>query len=644
MVASCGWGWAQGPRLDGVRLNLWPSPRALPADGVTAATVRAELRDARGAAVPDGTRVVFRIDGGQLSLGGDERRQAVTTTTVGGSATVYATSTTPGVATILAELTSGQGRNQTTVVFVEEGGSLLGEGRVAHVRGGWVGYAVDLGIVEARDGAEVELGPIRITADDVLQIRVMTMELRATSARVQVGDRYLTADELSCNLLAGQGVLRRLTEEGVVCRYFDCFALTEREPESEVTGEMLRLFPADAGAWAVADGVSIYPQEKVVLRGATLYAGEKKVLDLPRYWIIAMPGYSGTTHSGLLGVSSDGGLAVDFPYFYRVTETQTGAIKIQRGASAGSVIAREDWSLALEEAYDTGQVEGSVSLVGLPHNDWGFEWRDQRRLGRQRDGYFTAYSPDHESWYFDANVYQWSGNDRLNLTASVQFPQNEGASYAAGGDWLSTNRPLGMWNASYRIGTAVGVRHAEGLDEGLVGQHQVYGALDFPTHHLGERASLRPSLSNLFTWDTSGYRQNSLRGELTLREVVSSDVSAWLSYQAQLTSGDNADGYEHLVNLDLRAYHGANWSSYLTGTYDLTDTDLYTFGLVDWYLGPDWRVALAGTYYQVGDGDYDDFEVTVARRLGPTEIGLRWSEESGRIAIEVGDLAGLGFY
>ncbi len=644
MVASCGWSVAQGPRLDGVRLNLWPTPRVAPADGLTASTVRAELRDTRGAPVADGTRVVFRIEGGQLSLGGDERRQVVTTTTVGGSATVFATSTTPGVATIFAELTTGQGKNQTTVAFVEEGSSLLGEGGVAHVRGGWVGYALDLALVEARDGAEVEFGSVLVCADDVLQIDVTTMELRATAARVQVGDECLAADELSYNLLAGQGVLRRITDEGVVRRCFDCFTLEEREPETEITGEMLRLFPADAAAWAVADGVSIYPQEKVVLRGATLYAGERKVLDLPRYWIIAMPGYSGTTHSGVLGVSLDGGLAVDFPYFYRVTETQTGAIKLQRGASAGRVIAREDWSLALEEAYDTGRSEGSVSLVGLPRSDWGFEWRDQRRLGPRRDGYFTAYSPDHESWYFDANVYQWSGNDRLNMTASAQFPPDEGASYAAGADWLTSNRPAGVWNASYRVGTAVGVRHASGLDEGLVGQHQVYGGLDFPRQHLGARTSVRPSLSNLFTWDTSGFQQNSLRGELSLREVFSSDVSGWLSYQGQLTSGDNADGYEHLVNLDLRAYHGAQWSSYFTGTYDLTDEELYTFGLVDWYVDADWRVAFAATYYQVEDSDYDDFEVTVARRIGPTEVGLRWSEESNRIAIEVGSLAGLGVY
>jgi len=636
--------WAQAPRFDGVRVNLWPSPRVVPADGKTAATIRAELRDPAGRAVADGTTVVFRIEGGSLSLGGDERRQAVTTTTVGGSATVYATSIEPGVATVLAELISGDGKNRVTVAFVEEGSSLLGGTGVVHVRGGWVGYAIDSAVVEARDNAEVEFGGVRIIAEDVLQVNVNSLTVKALSARMEVDGRSLAADELAYGLASGEGVLRRLGEEGVERLCFDCYSLEEREPEEEISGDRLRLETVDAAAWAVADGVSIYPQEKVVLRGATLYAGSEKVLDLPRYWIIAMPGYTGTSHSGLLGVNSDGGLAVDFPYFYRVTETWTGAVKLQHGTASGRVIARDGWSVAVEEAYDTGTAEGSLSLVGLPQDDWGIEWHDQRKLGARRDGYFTAYSPDHESWYADANIYEWWGNQRLNLSAWVQQPGGEDLSYGTGADWLSMNRPLGAWDASYRLGTAVGVRHLGGYDDGLVGQHQMYAAMDLPRRHLGERTSITPSISNLFTWDTTGYQQNSLRGELRLRQVVTSDKSLGLSYQGQLTSGDGAEGYEHLVNLDLRAYHGTRWSSYLTSTYDLSDEELYIFGLVDYYVDRNWRVGVSGSYYEAEDWDYDDFEVTVARRLGATEIGLRWSEESGRISLELGDLMGIGFY
>lgn len=634
---------AQSPRLNGVRVNLWPSPRVVPADGKSQATIRAELRDQAGLAVPDGTVVVFRINGGELSLDGSERRQAVTTETVNGAATVLASSTEVGTATIYAELTTGQGENRVSIAFVEEGSSLLGGTGVVHIRGNWVGYALELAVVEARDEAEVEFAGVKITSPDVLQVDVNNLSVKAMNARVEAQGGSIEADELSYDLLSGQGSLRRVGEAGYEELCFDCFTLEGRPPEYDLRAEAFRLDTAAASVWAVADGVSVYPQEKVVLRSATLYAGGKKVTSLPKYWLIAMPGYTGTTHSRVLGVNSSGELAVDFPYFYRVGESGTGAIKLQHGASAGSVIARDDWSLALEESYDTGTAEGTISLVGIPRDDWGLQWRDQRTLGDRRDGYFTIYSPDHQSWYADANVYEIGGARRVNLTATVQKPAGADVSYAVGADWLTMNRPLGVWDASYRLGTSLGVRHIDGLDDGLVAENQLYAAIDLPRRHIDRRTSVAPSFSNIYTWDTGGYDFNSLRGELRLRHIVSSDKSLYLSYQGELTSGDHAQGYRQTVNLDLRAYHGRRLSSYLTTTYDLTDAELYGFGLVDYYVDDRWRIGLAGTYYDLGDGSYDDIEVTVARQLGPTEIGLRWSEASGRVSLELGDFTGLGF-
>ncbi len=642
LLVGCALAHAQAPRFNGVRVNLWATPRVVPADGKSAATIRAELRDAGGGLVADGTTVVFRIEGGSLNLGGDERRQVVTTTTVAGGATVYATGSQVGTATVYAELTTGEGKNRVVVAFVEEGSALLGGAGVVHVRGGWVGYALDLGLVEARDGAEVEFGAVRISSEDILQVDVNSLRLIAKPATIEVGDNSLHADEMSYDLMTGEGALRRLGDAGVEQFCFNCYSLAPEEPEAEIDADRMRLNRSEAAAWAVGSGVSIHPHEKVVLRDATLYAGGQRVLDLPKYWIIAMPGYTGSTHTGVVGMNSSGELAVDFPYFYSVTETQTGAIKLQHGAASSSVIARDDWSLALQQEYDDGAAEGVLSLVGLPHDDWGLEWRDRRALAANRDAHVSFYSPDHQSYYGDASVYQWTGDRRLNLTATVQDPDGGGLSYAMGADLLSMNQPLGTWNATYRVGTAGGLRHIEGLDDGLVAEHQVYGAIDLPRTHIGERTSVTPTVSDLFTWDTSGYRHNSLRGELSLRHIVSSDKSIRLGYQGQLTSGDGPEGYDHLVNLDLRAYHGRNVSGYLSGSYDIGDDDLYAFGLVDYYFSDKWRLALAATYYDFGAGSYDDIEVTVARELGLTEVGLRWSEATGRISVEFGEFAGLG--
>ncbi|MFW5868809.1 MAG: hypothetical protein ACOCX2_13380, partial [Armatimonadota bacterium] len=186
------------------------------------------------------------------------------------------------------------------------------------------------------------------------------------------------------------------------------------------------------------------------------------------------------------------------------------------------------------------------------------------------------------------------------------------------------------------------MRHIDGLDNSIVGENQLYGAIDLPRYHMGERTSIVPSVSNLYSWDTAGYARNSLQAELRLRQIVSSDKSLSFSYRGELTSGDDDEGYRQSVSLNLRAYHGRRVSSYATTTYDISDGEFYGFGLVDYQVDDRWRLGLAGTYYDLTDSSYDDIEVTVARQVGPTEVGLRWSEASGRISLELGDFTGLG--
>ncbi len=643
VLVACTLAGAQGPRYDGVRINLWPSPRVVPADGKSAATVRAELRDSAGRPVPDGTTVVFRSEGGQLGLEDSERRQVVMTETVGGSATVEVTATEVGTATIHAEVTTGEGSNQITVAFVAEGSSMLSGTNVVQVRGNWVGYALDMTIVEARDEAEVEFSGVTIRSPDVLQVDVNSLMLKAMNAEVEVDGRVLQMDDLSYNLLSAEGVLRRIGDEGVERKAFSGFTLEEQEPEREISGETFRMDTADAAVWAVADGVSIHPHEKVVLRGGTLYAGGDRVLSLPRYWVMAMPGYTGTTHSQVFGLNSRGEIAVDFPYFYRVDEERTGAVKVQRGAAAGSVIAHDDWSLAIEEAYNSGDAEGSISVLGLPRSDWGLQWRDRRSVGDLGDGHFTLFSPDHRSYYGDASIYRWQRDQRLNLTASIRKPHGQDLSYALAADWLSMNRPLGAWNASYRLGTAVGLRHVGGLDDGIVAENNLYAALDFPRHYLGESTSITPSVSNLFSWDTSGYTRNSLRSELRLRHIFSSETSMNAAYQGEWIDGGGSSEYRQLVSLYLRTFYGRKMSGYLTTNYDIGRDRLYGFGLIDYQLDQDWRMGIAGTYYDLDTEDYSNIELSVARSIGPTEIGLRWSEATGRISLQLGEFRGIGF-
>jgi len=645
-LVALGSAWGQGPRFGGVRVELRPNPRVVPADGQTASTVRAELRDSNNRPVPDGTMVVFRMEGGSLGTGGGERRSAVTVATVGGAATVFATSTQVGTATLYAEVMTGEGRNQVQIYFTEEGAAAIEEGRVLHVKGGWVGYAYELDLVEARAGeegrAQLSFGPVQIEAE-VAQVAVDSLQVRAAEATIIVGEKRISAQDLYYDLLSGQGRGRRVGEAGVERFGFNCYTMQEEPLEEESNGELFRLDSREAATWAVARSISVYPYQKIVFRNGAIYVEGQRILRLPKYWLIARPGYSGTTHSQMLSVSSDGKIGLDFPYVYRVSDTRTSSVKLQRGAPNGSIIAREDWSLALEEAYETRRVRGEFSVVGLPYDDWGVEWTDSRELGARSEGHFTAYTPDHRSVYVDSNVYQWGDDFRLNLRGYYDRPHEVGDSYGVSADWLSYNRPLGNW-ASYRIGTGLGVGHVGDSDRGLVGEHQVYVALDFARRELVKGTTLTPTLSNLFAWDTTGYRYDSVRGELALRTVISSQAVIGLSYQAQYSSGDDGRGFEHLLDLSFNAYRGSIWQTYLAATYQLDDGDTYAYGLFDYYPDPRWRVGVGATYYRFDDTSFNDLEVSVGRRFEGREIGLRWSKALGTVSLELGGFGGvMGF-
>lgn len=638
---------AQAPRFDSVRIELRPNPRMVPADGQTSSTVRAELRDKENRPVPDGTVVVFRIEGGSLDAGGGQRRSAVTVTTSGGAVTIWATSTTVGSATIYAEALTGGGRNQVKIYFTEEGAAMVRQARVVHVRGGWVGYAQELSMVEARSGergrGQVVFGTVQIVAD-VVQVDTSTLVVKATDATIHVGDKSIEAPDLYYELMSGQGYVRRLGEDGVERLCFNCFTMETTTPEAPVTPEVFRLNQSEAVTWAVARSVSVYPYQKIVLRNASIYVDGDRFLRLPKYWIIAMPGYAGTTHSQMISVNSAGELGIDFPYVYRVTDTSTSSVNVQRGAANGSVIARDGWSLAIEEAYETDAVRGAVAVAGLPREDWGFEWREARQLDEHRELHVTAFSPDHQSTYLDTSMYKWASEYRLNMRGFYSRPHGYGDSYGMNADWLTHSRPLGKWAASYRLGTGVGAGHTDGRDDGLVGEHQVYAGLDFPRRFVSESTSLTPSFSNLFVWDTGGYHYESMRGELAMRRVINSNASMGLSYEAQYTTGDGARGFEHLLSFDGSVYRGQLWHSYLMATYELEDANTYAYWLLDYYPDPTWRVGLGATYYDFGGEAYDDLEVTLARSMAGREVGLHWSHETGRVSLELGGFGGfMGF-
>ncbi len=631
---------AQGARFGRLRIYPTVNPRRVPADGQTGARIRVEVRDEQGHHVPEGTAVVMHTDLGLLSTGKTDKRPTLTVRTAGGFAIAFATSNTPGTATV--RITAQDSRNFAYIEFLPKGEVAGPEARVIDIQGGWVAYSLERNLVEARDNAEAHYGGMTVTGGDILQLDIGSMILKAEPTVINRGDQHLAGEDLYFDLRRKRGALRQFTDAGVERVLFDIYNLSPRELDWELPPGAFRFDDVYSRSWLVADRISVFMDEKIVLRHATVYIDGQKAMSLPPYWIIGMAGYRGASNTQVLGITSDGGLAVNFPFFYRVTDQATGAVEIQRGASAGSVIARPGWSLGLREEYRTGNVEGSIVASGLPRGDWGLQWRDSRPVFGGCWGDFSVGWPDHRNVFADTNVYNWRDSYSFNLRSYYNALRTMPDTYGMEAEWLTSSRPLSSdGRDTFRLGSSLGLHHNPAEKSGLIFDNEVYAELDFSSWRLGSQTWLTPTVSNAYYWDTADFSANSARGSLGLRKYFGDSVDLYVDYSAEYASGDAYHhGWRQVLSSYLRA-SGSKWQAYVSSSWDLTESDTYAELEFDYYLNDRWRLGLIGTYYQFDVDKFDDAELITAWSVWQNrEIGLRYSQDSGKLSIELGGLGG----
>lgn len=637
-VGLCQVALAQSERTGLFRVQVSVTPRQVPADGKSQARLRVEVKDARGRAAPEGTQAVVHTDVGLLSLGSTGQQASLTLRTSGGFALFYASSAQSGTATVTVQVAGS--RSVAYVDFLPEGEGASPSARVVDVSGGWVGYSLQLGLVEARDRARLKFGKLIIECGSVVQINVEQMTIKAQDVVVRRGDTELVGEDLYFDLLAKRGVLRRFGAENLERVHFDAVGMRPLTTEWELPPDAFKMDRREADAWLVARSISLFVHEKIVLRHAALWMQEQKVFSFPPYWIIGLPGYAGATNSQALGMTSDGGLALDFPFFYRVTDRTTGAIRIQHGTMAGGVMSRQGWSLAVSEEYRNGAgTEGAMVVSGLPRSDWGFEWRDARPALGDGYNYFTFAMPDHQSTFADASFYDQVASGRLNVQAYYDSPEAAANSYGLVGNWLLDPRPLGHSALTYRLGTSLGMRQYPAEPDPLF-VNEEYGELNLGMRSWGKHTRVSPLITNVYAWDTGGFHENSLRGQMRMDHEFRPSFAVGLNYSAEWRQGNPATaGLQQILGFDARANRAQRWASYLSATYNITNSDLYGVLNFDYFLSKQWRTGLFATYYDFGNTSYDDLEVSLGRMFGDREISLAYSTYTGRVSVNLGGFA-----
>ncbi|NSW54626.1 MAG: hypothetical protein HPY44_01315 [Armatimonadetes bacterium] len=625
---------AQDIRQGTVRITLSPNPVTLPADGKSRSRILIEVRDRNEQPLPDGTPVFVFVDNGLVETGDADRRQSLTATTQGGYTTVYCTSETPGVATVTVRVQDT--RQRALLTFLPKGESPKAQPRVVHVRGKWVGYCLDLNTIRARDGARATIGNMIFDAADGLELDIEANTLRGWSVRIRRGEETLEGEDFFYEIGTGRGVIRRFGELGVERTFFSCYSLTGQTAEWELPDDVFRRDDREGVNWMICESCQYHLHQKVVVKKAAFYAQTQKVFSFPPYWVIGLPGYSGSSNTQVVGVSTDGGLAVDFPFFYRVSDNWAGAVKIQRGASGTSFMARDGWSLAVEEEYQTCTTRGSIEASGIFTSDWGVEWRDERTVFGSDQAFFNVAWPDHESIFADASLYHYSDKYRFNLRGQYDDPAAAEKAYRVTGDWLTEPQRL-TGNSRYRLGASVGGRLYKQRDDDWVLENELYASVELDPWRIGSRTRIRPTFSDTFSWDTGEFSQNIARAQLRLNHQFGSAAWLGLNYQLSYHNGDSTrKGANSMVGLDFNLTHDCLWNLYLNGTWDVNESDTYGYIGWDWFFKPAWRFGIVGTHYGYGEEDYNDLEFELGRAIGTREIGLRYSLKEDRLSLEFG--------
>lgn len=629
-----------GSRFSTVLIRLRAIPQSVPADGRTPITIRADVRDLSNNPVADGTEVVFYTNLGDLSLDGVERDKTLRALTGGGITTVQVISDEPGQATISAQVEID--RNTTNVEFTPEG--LAGEegSPVVYVTGKWVGYSIETALVEAL-GGELKYKGLVIQADQ-LWVDTDRLIVKADLPRLKRGDKQFVGETLYYDLAGWRGIVRRFDETGRLERvYFSGYTLEPTDaPSWQAPSNAFEQPKKEPDTWMVAKAVSIFPREKVVLRGATLYVQEQRIARLPGIFVLGKEGYRGSASNQIIDISSTGGIGLDFPYFLQVNEHHSTAMHLQKGRPSGRIGLPGGWGVGVghEYAYDT--FSGEFMIDSLPRDDFGLSLEHQHQLAPNTDSALSLAWPGHRSLFTNASVIQGLGHGRMHYRLATDKLQGRDWTVNTSAGYLANPKPIGRTGLNYRPGTRVMYRKYDSYwNTEAPFAHETSVDLSMRPWKPTKTTSVRPRSAYSFTWDSDGEVEQYYRFGVSLDQRLGSGRQVSLGYSLSERFGDTYfGGLRQRVDATYTSFAGRKWRTLLNASYDLTRGNVMALGSVDYRWHRWWHTEVFGRYYSFSSGDFADVEVSVGRAIGSREIALVWSAQQDRFAVELGS----GFY
>ncbi|MDM7462023.1 MAG: Ig-like domain-containing protein [bacterium] len=617
--------WASGA----IRLTAYPT--AAVADGASQILITAEVRTPQGRPAPDGTQVAFTTTLGAF-------REPVASTQAGVARATLIASQLPGTAVITATAV-GQGVvGEIQVLFVATQDELRSATDYVQVLGAeYLAFANEQRVIAASGaerGATVRFGFTRIDADD-LQLEVDSLRVKARNAKLQFGAETHEFAELSYELrsLQGFGVRTRDNRWEVArIRYgapepFDAVAPPELFQFADISESDLVI---------KAEQIWFYPSERIQFHRAEFYVGEVKSLSLPLYSQSIWSG--GVGSDTLIGVQN-GQVYLDVPYYYTLTPTQIGALRLRTAQVGGRTMgAARGMFIDLEHEYRAGLGTGTVSLRSLARNDWGLNWRHQQPLSPNTRVSLWLDSPAHQGVYGSVQLsHQARGySTGVALSGNTLWRGTRADSWR--GDVFIETTPrrveglplrqsLSLNYTRSRLSSSLGVQTREGA-----GVRMRWSLIP---QSLGRGATLTGGLS---VGQFVGNLPNegwSFTGTLGITQALGANGVLNLNYDyAQDALGANLLGRHRLSgSLSWSAGQRYYLTSYFSRALDANSVSYV--GDLSWRISPLWRLGIGYTWQTYNQYDFHDRTLTVAYRIGYREVALTWSSFTKRWSVDL---------
>lgn len=623
-------------------MELTASPQVLLADGVSRCTIRAAVSDAAGLPVEDGTLVSFYTSLGNIDTSATVQRGVAEASLV--------SSTQPGQAVVNAS--AGIAKAEITVTFSAQPVAKPKGAAVFSLEANYIAYYVDLHLFDALGNVRLTYRDIVISTPVSLRFAVGFQEVRARSGAVlETGNpedkkAYHRLDTGGLNIVLGRGddvmgyyqpkegdyAVRRLQGHDLVTSPLPPGVEVPSDIFSYQDVEEIRASPL----MIKAAKVFIYPGDRIVFKRAEFYLGSKIVMVLP-YHIVAL-GYARRIPPHYLDFSTEGGIGLDLPFYYSVSATRTGILRVQRGLRSAYFGQRVGWGLGLDEqygSYNERGVEGGLSVTGILRNDWGAVWQHRQRIGQDSFGYFTLGYPAHRMVYGNLSVYGQGTKFTRTLQTSYSRPVGGPDSYNTSASIRYFNRPLGRTSWSYF--TAWDLRMARDFvtNRNALEQTSTLGIAARPVP-LGGNGRLDVSADYGVSLSSTGDRHTQLQARANYRLTLGRGVASTLGYRylerrGPLTFGGPTQQVTGSLNWGLTP----TWMGFGSATYDLDNGSLFAFGEMSVGLGGDWRMDVRSHYQKYGPLSFVDNEVGLQTEIEGRGVALRWSQARHRVYFEL---------